>query len=113
MTLTGRPLASGRALGALAALRRPPTRPSENMPAKYAGLADVRLLKSALDVADKAISAQIAAGDQMKKAEALEKTGDPAAKKKAYGIYSEVAKKQKGTKIGEKAQAAADRLKSS
>jgi phosphotransferase system, enzyme I, PtsP len=71
VTLTGRPLTPGRALGALAALRRPAPRPSESssgragagrtgdshLPAKYAGLADVRTLKSALDVADKAIGA--------------------------------------------------------
>src|SRR5207245_2440585 len=62
--------------------------------------------------ADKAIKGQLAAADEMKKAEALEKMCD-AGKKKAYGIYVDIAKKQKGTKIGEKAQAAADRLKSS
>jgi hypothetical protein len=62
--------------------------------------------------ADKSIKGQLAAADEMKKAEALEKLGD-AGKKKAYGIYVEVAKKQKGTKIGEKAQAAAERIKGS
>jgi phosphotransferase system enzyme I (PtsP) len=48
----------GRALGAIAALRRPPSRPSERSP--HAGRkrdpdADVRLLRGAFDVADKAI----------------------------------------------------------
>ena len=61
--------------------------------------------------ADKAIKSQIAAGDDIRKAEALEKAGDPGSKKKAYSIYIDVAKKQKGTPLGEKAQAAADRLK--
>lgn len=61
--------------------------------------------------ADKAIKGQIAAGEDLRKAEALEKAGDPAAKKKAYSIYSDVAKKQKGTPIGAKAEAAAARLK--
>jgi hypothetical protein len=61
--------------------------------------------------ADKSIKSQIAAGEDLKKAEALEKTGDPAAKKKAYSIYADVAKKQKGTPLGDRAQASADRLK--
>jgi phosphotransferase system enzyme I (PtsP) len=62
VTLTGRPVMVGRALGAVAALRRPPARPSE----RFAGGAhkanrepdygaDVRLLKGAFDVAEKAI----------------------------------------------------------
>jgi hypothetical protein len=63
--------------------------------------------------ADKSIAAQIKAGEDMRKAEALEKSGDPAAKRKAYGLYADVAKKLKGTPIGDKAQAAADRLKGS
>ncbi|HVY62662.1 MAG TPA: hypothetical protein VHF22_13470, partial [Planctomycetota bacterium] len=62
--------------------------------------------------ADRSIQGQISAGQELRKAEALEKTGDPAAKRKAYGIYTEVAKKHKGTPAGDKAQAAADRLKS-
>ena len=62
VTLTGRPVLVGRALGAVAALRRPPTRPSERVsPAKHGKLAgrdstaDVRLLQGAFDVAQKAI----------------------------------------------------------
>ena len=57
VTLTGRRLIPGRALGAVAALRRPPPRPSENIPSARATTADVRLLRSAFDVADKAIEA--------------------------------------------------------
>jgi phosphotransferase system enzyme I (PtsP) len=56
VTLTGRPLQPGRALGALAALRRPPPRPSEQVPTRTSGELDVRMLKSAFDVADKAIA---------------------------------------------------------
>lgn len=56
VTLTGRPVLVGRALGAMAALRRPPTRPSERKPmGKRAEDSDVRLLKGAFDVADKAL----------------------------------------------------------
>lgn len=56
VTLTGRPVMVGRALGAVAALRRPPTRPSERAhAARRDASSDVRLLKGALDVADKAI----------------------------------------------------------
>ncbi|MDB4934236.1 MAG: Phosphocarrier protein kinase/phosphorylase, nitrogen regulation associated [Labilithrix sp.] len=54
VTLTGRPFVGGRALGAIAALRRPAARPSESRED-----ADVRedrkLLRGAFDVADKAI----------------------------------------------------------
>jgi phosphotransferase system, enzyme I, PtsP len=57
ITLPGTPLVHGRALGAVAALRRPPPRPSHAAGGKEAGAADVRLLHSALDVADKAIHA--------------------------------------------------------
>ncbi len=63
--------------------------------------------------ADKEIREQIKAGEMLRKAEALERTGDAAAKKKAYQIYADLAKKHKGTPLGEKAQAAADRLKGS
>jgi phosphotransferase system enzyme I (PtsP) len=57
VTLTGRPVMVGRALGAVAALRRPPTRPSERAePHKARDThAEVRLLQGAIDVADKAI----------------------------------------------------------
>jgi phosphotransferase system enzyme I (PtsP) len=59
VTLTGRPVMVGRALGAIAALRRPPTRPSEKAVPRHgkprdAG-AEVRLLRGAFDVAEKAI----------------------------------------------------------
>ena len=59
VTLTGRPIMVGRALGAVAALRRPPTRPSERERGEPRQTrdtqADVRLLQGAFDVADKAI----------------------------------------------------------
>jgi phosphotransferase system enzyme I (PtsP) len=54
VTLTGRPVLGGRALGAVAALRRPPTRPSSSQ-GELDGDADVRLLGGALDMAQKAI----------------------------------------------------------
>jgi phosphotransferase system enzyme I (PtsP) len=57
VNLTGRPLVAGRSLGAIAALRRPPARPAQATGGKTAGLADVRLLHSAFDVAEKAIFA--------------------------------------------------------
>ncbi len=71
VTLTGRPMLPGLALGAVAALRRPASRPSPG-PARSAdgaprGLAptanadqDARLLRAAFDVADKAIRALLA-----------------------------------------------------
>jgi len=61
VTLTGRPLVVGRALGAVAALRRPPTRPSERasssklVKGKVDHHGDVRVLEGAFDVAQKAI----------------------------------------------------------
>ena len=59
VTLTGRPVMVGRALGAVAALRRPPTRPSERFAGagrgRVTGEAEAQLLKGAFDVADKAI----------------------------------------------------------
>lgn len=57
VTLTGRPAVAGRTLGAIAALRRPPPRPSEQVPLKATGNADVRMLRAAFDVAEKAIVA--------------------------------------------------------
>jgi len=64
VTLTGRPVVVGRALGAVAALRRPAAaRPTSESLADSAltpaqvGTADVRMLKSAFDVGDKAIDA--------------------------------------------------------
>jgi phosphotransferase system, enzyme I, PtsP len=54
VTLTGRPVVVGRALGAVAALRRPAARPTERASERDA-VAGVRRLRGALDVADKAI----------------------------------------------------------
>lgn len=56
VTLTGRPCVRGLALGAVAALRRPPSRPSDRT-APANGALDVRMLRAAFDVADKAIRA--------------------------------------------------------
>jgi phosphotransferase system enzyme I (PtsP) len=57
ITLPGRPIVSGRAIGAVAALRRPPQHPSSEGLPPPSGNADVRMLRAALDVAEKAISA--------------------------------------------------------
>jgi phosphotransferase system enzyme I (PtsP) len=54
VTLTGRPAMVGRALGAVAALRRPPTRPTERDPDRDPP-SDVRHLHEAFERADKAI----------------------------------------------------------
>jgi len=55
VTLPGRPVLPGRALGAVAALRRPPQQPGEPAPTLSTASQDVRLLRSAFDVAEKAI----------------------------------------------------------
>ena len=57
VTLAGRPVVVGRALGAVAALRRPPRRPTERPegPQRNDADADVRRLRGAFDVAEKAI----------------------------------------------------------
>jgi phosphotransferase system enzyme I (PtsP) len=55
VTLTGRPVMVGRALGAVAALRRPAARPSDRVLRSHASETDVRVLRGAFDVADKAI----------------------------------------------------------
>src|ERR1700722_8952705 len=57
VTLAGGPVVVGRALGAVAALRRPPRRPSERPPGPAARdtSAEVRKLRGAFDVAEKAI----------------------------------------------------------
>ncbi len=57
VTLAGRPVIVGRALGALAALRRPPRRPSERPPdtSSRDTAPEVRRLRGAFDVAEKAI----------------------------------------------------------
>ena len=57
VTLPGRPVVSGRALGALAALRRPTQRASSHAPPRPDVEFDVRMLRSAFDVAEKAIAA--------------------------------------------------------
>lgn len=57
INLTGRPFVEGRALGAIAALRRPPPRPAPTTPSKAVVQADLRLLRGAFDVAEKAIFA--------------------------------------------------------
>ncbi|MGD0678010.1 MAG: GAF domain-containing protein [Polyangiaceae bacterium] len=54
VTLTGRPVMVGRTLGALAALRRPAMRPKEDAADRDVP-AEVRRLRGAFDVADKAI----------------------------------------------------------
>ncbi len=55
VTLTGRPEVGGRALGAIAALRRPTHRNSEAPAAVESANQDVRRLRGAFDVATKAI----------------------------------------------------------
>jgi phosphotransferase system, enzyme I, PtsP len=58
VTLAGRPVVVGRALGAVAALRRPPRSPSEPAGASPRDTtADARRLRNAFDVAEKAIHA--------------------------------------------------------
>ncbi|HEX7664436.1 MAG TPA: phosphoenolpyruvate-utilizing N-terminal domain-containing protein, partial [Polyangiaceae bacterium] len=58
VTLPGKPVVQGRAIGAIAALRRPAARPSDARIATNATPElDVRLLKTAFDVAEKAIAA--------------------------------------------------------
>jgi phosphotransferase system enzyme I (PtsP) len=54
VTLPGRPMFPGRALGAIAALRRPAQRSADSEPKPNAE-ADVRMLRSAFDVAEKSI----------------------------------------------------------
>jgi phosphotransferase system enzyme I (PtsP) len=57
ITLPGRPIVFGRAIGAIAALRRPPQRPSTDGPSAATAKTDVRMLQAAFDVAEKAIGA--------------------------------------------------------
>ena len=72
ITLPGRPLIPGRALGAIAALRRPPPRPTQTAGGREMGAADIRVLRSAFDVAEKAIFAltvraeELGSGDDAK-----------------------------------------------
>lgn len=58
VTLPGKPVVHGRAIGAIAALRRPAARPSDSrINVNATPERDVRLLKTAFDVAEKAIAA--------------------------------------------------------
>jgi phosphotransferase system, enzyme I, PtsP len=57
ITLPGRPIVFGRAIGAIAALRRPPQRPSTDGPSAATAKTNVRMLQAAFDVAEKAIGA--------------------------------------------------------
>jgi phosphotransferase system enzyme I (PtsP) len=57
ITLPGRPVVYGRAIGAVAALRRPPQHPAAETQAPASADTDVRLLRAAFDVAEKAIGA--------------------------------------------------------
>lgn len=57
VTLPGRPVVPGAALGAVAALRRPASRTAPDSVEPVVGEPGVRLLKGAFDVAQKAISA--------------------------------------------------------
>jgi len=66
VTLPGRPVVPGRALGAVAALRRPPQRPGEPAPTLSTAGQDVRLLRSAFDVAEKAIQGLAARAKQLR-----------------------------------------------
>jgi phosphotransferase system enzyme I (PtsP) len=65
VTLPGRPLVPGRALGAVAALRRPAQHPSERIPTKGDAERDVALLKGAFDTAEKALRALRARARQL------------------------------------------------
>jgi phosphotransferase system enzyme I (PtsP) len=64
VTLTGRPAMTGRALGALAALRRPPTRPPETARAADSP-SDQQRLRGAFTVAGKAIRDLVARAERM------------------------------------------------
>jgi phosphotransferase system enzyme I (PtsP) len=57
INLPGRPMVFGRAIGAVAALRRPPQHPAKDSPTPSSGEADVRMLRGAFDVAEKAVGA--------------------------------------------------------
>jgi phosphotransferase system, enzyme I, PtsP len=66
ITLPGRPMVFGRAIGAVAALRRPPQHPTSDGQSPSSGDGDVRMLRAAFDVAEKAISALAGRARQMK-----------------------------------------------
>ncbi|MFO0675158.1 MAG: phosphoenolpyruvate-utilizing N-terminal domain-containing protein [Polyangiaceae bacterium] len=65
VTLTGRPVVAGRALGAIAPFRRPPPRPKEQSTEPQQVDADVRRLRGAFDTADKAIRSLAARAEDM------------------------------------------------
>ena len=65
VTLTGRPFVGGRAIGAIAALRRPAARPSEARQEAHVR-EDRKLLRGAFDVADKAIRALADRAERMR-----------------------------------------------
>jgi phosphotransferase system enzyme I (PtsP) len=69
VTLPGRPLVAGRALGAMAALRRPSQRSASHAPPRAEVEQDVRLLRSAFDVAEKAIAALTARARRLSRGE--------------------------------------------
>jgi phosphotransferase system enzyme I (PtsP) len=67
VTLPGRPAVLGRALGAIAALRRPAQRPADSTPSlKQIREEEARLLKGAFDVAQKAIDSLHRRAQRMK-----------------------------------------------
>ena len=67
VTLTGRPMVPGLALGAVAALRRPPSRPSSprGVVPQANGDQDVKMLRAAFDVGEKAIRALLARAEDL------------------------------------------------
>ncbi len=65
LTLPGLPMMPGRALGAITALRRPPQRPGAQAESAGSGAQDVRMLRSAFDVAEKAIHGLTARAKQL------------------------------------------------
>jgi phosphotransferase system enzyme I (PtsP) len=65
VTLPGRPVVAGRALGAIAPFRRPAPRTSERSATPEQAHADVRLLRGALDTAGKAIVALTARASEL------------------------------------------------
>lgn len=66
VTLTGRPFVPGRALGAIAALRRPAARQANEAREEHDIREDRRRLRGAFDVADKAIRALADRAQQMR-----------------------------------------------
>jgi phosphotransferase system enzyme I (PtsP) len=95
VTLTGRPMIPGRTLGAVAALRRPPPRPSEHASTGADTAADVRLLRGAFETADRAIAALRARAKKLS-------LGDDAAFLRTYSeILGDQRFRQRATEIAE------------